>query len=352
LPRRPGSERTADGRVVRLRDAAVAAGTLAAVGLDEDAEAAERWLRLAVEDAALPWPTALAADGGPAHEEEQVALAGWRGGQPVVAGVPTGLLDHDLYGDVVEAVSASQAGPWGRGGAGPLAGAGPALAAAADWLADHWEGPDAGVWGARGRPARLTASAAQAWVALSGMARRAVAANPLDLAAATWRAEAARVLAWLEAQAAAHRAGSGGVAGLRRDDSGADRCDAALLRLAWQGPWPVEHPIVAATVDLVLERLGTGPLLYRVSEEVDEGRAGPDSPDLLASLWAVRALARLGRWEEAHQRFEAVVGLGGGLGILAEAADPISGELLGNLPSAGVHLALLDAAVALGAGPA
>jgi GH15 family glucan-1,4-alpha-glucosidase len=108
---------------------------------------------------------------------------------------------------------------------------------------------------------------------------------------------------------------------------------------------------VGATVDRVLEQLGSGHLLYRYSQRVDDGHAGPDSPDLLASLWAVRALAALGRWEEGHERMEAVVTLGGRLGLLAEAADPISGELMGNLPSTAVHLAAVDAALALAAGP-
>ena len=105
----------------------------------------------------------------------------------------------------------------------------------------------------------------------------------------------------------------------------------------------------------MLDELTSGGLLYRYPERVDDGRAGPDSPDLLASAWAVRALAALGRWEEAHQRMEVVLAAGGaagGLGLWSEAADPVSGELMGNLPSAGVHLAVMQAAVALAAGPA
>jgi GH15 family glucan-1,4-alpha-glucosidase len=68
-------------------------------------------------------------------------------------------------------------------------------------------------------------------------------------------------------------------------------------------------------------------------------------------LWGARALAALGRWEEANERFEAVVALGGELGLLAEAADPLSGELLGNLPSSAVHLAVIATAVTLRGGP-
>lgn len=352
LPRRPGGERTADDRVVRLRDAAAAARALARAGLDEDAEAAERWLREAIEAATPPWPVALAPGGGAVPDGDELPLAGWRRGQPVVVGrggrTGPGLPDLDLSGDLELAVSASHRGPWGDGGAGPLSGAAPALAAGADWVADHWERPDAGVWALSGPPVRLVPSAVQAWVALDRAARRARAADPLDLAAATWLAESRRVVTWLEAEGVA---ADGGLRRAVGAGGGADDSDAALLRVAWQGPWPADHPVVRATVDRVLERHASGLLLHRLPEGVDDGRPGPDSPDLLASLWAVRALARVGRWEEGHERMEAVLALAGPTGLLAEAADPVAGELLGNLPAAGVHLALLDAAADLAAGP-
>lgn len=349
LPRRPGGERTADERAVWLRDAAVAARALAGTGLNEDAEAAESWLRSAVEGSSLPWPAALRPSGEARPELEERAWAGWRRSQPVVVGAAPGApVDLDVHGDVALAVSASRRGPWGAGGPGPLSGAAPALATAADWVADHWEEPDAGVWEATGSLVRLVASTVQAWVALDATARRAVAANPFDLDAAGWRASAADVLRWLEAEAVEPRGAlrrSGPAAGAPEDS------DAALLRVAWQGPWPAGHPIVGATVDRVIERQSSGLLLHRLSEGVDDGKPGADSPDLLASLWAVRALARLGRWEEAHERLEAVLGLAGSTGILATAADPVAGELLGNLPAAAVHLAVLEAAADLEAGP-
>ncbi len=400
LPRRPGGERTADDRVCRLRDAAAAARSLAVAGMNEDAEAAERWAREAVETSGPPWPVQLAADGGPPPERREVPLSGWRGGQPVVFGsspgtgddeappaprsaagptaagpttagpaagpgdgpagrsVPGVLADLDLCADVELAVSASHRGPWGDRGPGPLAGAPGALAAGADWVADHWELPDAGVWALSGRPARLVASTLQAWVCLDRAARRARAIDPLDLPAAGWQAEARRVLAWIESEAvgadgalrrSVPAAGDGGTR--REAGSGDDESDAALLRVAWKGPWPSGHPVVAATVGRVLERQASGLLVYRLPEGADDGRPGPDSPDLLSSLWAVRALARLGRWEEANERMEAALGFARADGPLAEAADPATGEMYGNLPSAAVHLAVIDAACELASGP-
>jgi len=345
---------------VRWRDAATAASTFASVGLAEDAERAETWLRQAVTDHDLPWPAALRADGEPTPEEdEEIGLAGWRHGQPVLVGGSVGLRrDIDLYGDVAAAVSASTSGdelpdfgterdPWRvrPSRPGPLTAVPSALADAADWVTYHWTEPDAGVWSLAGPPRRLVASRIQAWYALERTARLARARNPLDLAAAGWSEAAREILAWVE------REGMAADGGLRLDDRPDDHADAALLRVAWRSPWPSNHPVVSRTVERVLERFGDGPLVYRHSPEIDDGHAGPDNPDLLASLWAVRALAALGRWEEAHERMERILAFPGPSGIFATAADPISGELYGNLPAAGVHLAVIDAAVALERGP-
>ncbi|HEX6395055.1 MAG TPA: glycoside hydrolase family 15 protein [Acidimicrobiales bacterium] len=348
LPRRVGSERTSDDRWVRWRDAAGAARTFASVGFAEDAEAAEAWLRRAVEEAPLPWPARLDSDGQPPPDVKVLGVEGWRRSGPVVVGVREELRDLDCYGDVVAAIGASRTAPGGgRGEPGPLTAAWPQLAAAGDWISDHWPERDSGVWTTPGPPAMLVASRVQAWFALDRLVRVARAADPLDLAAVPWQQEARSIVSWLETD------GLSFDGGLRRDGSAEadDEPDAALLRIAWRGPWPPSHPIVAKTIDRVLDRLSTSGLVHRYSERVDDGQAGPDNPDLLASLWAVRALAAAERWEEAHERMESILSLAGAAGLLSEAAEPISGELMGNIPFAAVHLALVDAAVALASGP-
>lgn len=347
LPRRAGGERNRDGRMVPWRLAAGVAGVLGRIGLVEDAEAAEAWLRGAVESSALPWPPFADVEGGPLPDGEELAVAGWRRSQPVTIGGPGPLLDLDLHGDVAGAISASgrHRGDGAPDAAGPLSAAWPALVAGADWLSDHWTDPDGGVWRMGGPPRHLVASKVQAWVALDRMARRARAANPLDLDAAGWQQTAAEISAWCHAEGLAVDGG------LRLEPGPEDFPDAALLRVAWSGPWPPEHPIVIRTVDRIIEQLSVGQLVHRYPTSVDDGVAGADSPDLEASLWAVRALARLGRWEEAHARMEAVCSLASPGGLLTSAADPTSGELLGNLPDAGAHLALIQAALALAEGP-
>ncbi|MDQ2754319.1 MAG: glycoside hydrolase family 15 protein [Actinomycetota bacterium] len=351
LPRRAGGQRLDDGRFIRWRDAASVAMLLGRAGFGEEAEAAEAWLRAAVSSTELPWPVALDVDGGPAPPLEEWSLDGWRHSQPVVTGRPSGRVDLGLHAEVAHAVSASVA----PGGRGPLSGAWPALVAATDWLADHWSQPDHGIWGPACDPELLVSSRLATWRALDRMTRLAQTANPFDLVAAAWHQEAGDVLHSLERDAIAPDGGLLRVMtpgdGPRRATAPDDRPDAALLPVAWQGPWPSTHPIVLSTVDRILGRLSSGPFVSRHGDDVDDGYPGADSPDLLVSLWAVRALAVLERWDEAHDRMASICEVGGGLGLLSEAVDPLSGELLGNLPSSGTHLALIEAALALEAGP-
>jgi GH15 family glucan-1,4-alpha-glucosidase len=204
------------------------------------------------------------------------------------------------------------------------------------------------MWEMSGQSRLLVTSRIEAWAAFDRMARTVRAANPLDLDAVGWLQEARAVQAWLEDRAVA---ADGGLQ-LDASPGAGDDPDSGLLAVAWSGPWPASSPIVAATVDRILQRLSSNGLLYRYPETINDGLSGPDSPDLACSLWAVRALANLGRWDEAHERMEAVLGFCGPSGLLSETADPTAGELLGNLPSTAVSLAFIDAAVAVGAGPA
>ena len=63
-------------------------------------------------------------------------------------------------------------------------------------------------------------------------------------------------------------------------------------------------------------------------------------------------LALQGRHEEARELFERLLDLRNDVGLLSEEYDPGAGRQLGNFPQAFTHLALVDAAIALGEGRA
>jgi GH15 family glucan-1,4-alpha-glucosidase len=104
---------------------------------------------------------------------------------------------------------------------------------------------------------------------------------------------------------------------------------------------------VAATIDAVRRELSAGgPLLYRYPPG-DDGLAGGEGAFLPCSFWLAQALAATGRVDEAVGLVEQLLELAGPLGLLAEEADPATGELLGNHPQALTHAALVQAALAI-----
>jgi GH15 family glucan-1,4-alpha-glucosidase len=215
----------------------------------------------------------------------------------------------------------------------------------ADWLSEAWTEPDRGIWEIRCEPRHHVSSKLACWYALDRMAHLAQARNPLDLDAITWRQAARDIVAWLDEHAVAF----GG--GLRSDTSPQDVADGSLVQIVWRNPWPHDNAAATATVDRVLNALGSGPFVYRYNEYFDDGLPPGEGAFLACSFWAVEALARLGRWDEAHERMEALCGVGGQLGLLPEEIDPRTGEFLGNLPQALSHLTLIQAALALAGGP-
>ena len=68
------------------------------------------------------------------------------------------------------------------------------------------------------------------------------------------------------------------------------------------------------------------------------------------SFWLVEVLALQGRSDEARALFERLLALRNDVGLLAEEYDPAPGRQLGNFPQAFTHLALVEAAIALGEG--
>ena len=70
---------------------------------------------------------------------------------------------------------------------------------------------------------------------------------------------------------------------------------------------------------------------------------------IFLSFWMVQALAMMGRRQEALARFERLLALRNDVGLLSEQYDPTAKRLLGNIPQAFSHTALINGALQLGA---
>ena len=345
LPEHIGGERNWDYRYAWVRDASLAVDATYDAGLVDEAEHFNGWLLRVLRDAPFPLRPLYDVDGAPLdpEAEEELDLAGWRGSRPVRVG--NGAADHlqlDFYADLVSTIHVEQ---FDRTGS-RVPELWPALSRMADWLCTAWRSPDRGIWEVRAEPRHLVSSKLACWYTLDRMVELARAQNPLDLDAVRWREAAKEIRGWLEQHALRT---DGSLKALPEEDGS---CDGYLVQVAWRNPWPGDDRVVDLTIDRMIRDLGTGPFLHRYPVGTNDGFPAGEGAFLACSFWTVEALAQRGRWEEAHERMEALCAFSRPLGLLPEQADPVTGEFLGNLPQAFSHLTLIQAALALERGPA
>ena len=104
-------------------------------------------------------------------------------------------------------------------------------------------------------------------------------------------------------------------------------------------------PRLSSTIDAILDELAVGEtLVYRYSGQQDQ-----EGAFLACSCWLVEALVHCGRLAAAQPRFTAFLEHANDVGLFSEEIDPATGELLGNLPQALTHLAVIGAATSLDA---
>lgn len=337
LPESIGGIRNWDYRYTWPRDASIGVAAFAGLGMEGEARMFLRWLLHASRLDRPRLPVLLTLDGRRAPKEHRVeGWPGYRGSTPVRTG--NGARDQhqlDGYGWVVDAVHVfdSQCAPvdaetWRT------------VAGFADFAAERWDLPDAGIWEERSAPTHHTHSKLMAWLALDRALRLA----------RTHRVRPSRVRRWKAARqaigVAVRSTGFNDRLGSYTRTLGGDDLDAALLVLPLIGLEPAHSPRVRSTIDAVRQHLSPGgPYLYRYPPETD-GLPGREGAFLPCSFWLVQALALTGRLTEAVELMHELVALSP-LGLYAEEADPSTGEMLGNHPQALTHAALLQAVLAL-----
>jgi GH15 family glucan-1,4-alpha-glucosidase len=204
------------------------------------------------------------------------------------------------------------------------------LATLAELVAGHWQAPDQGPWGMPGPPRQHVHSKLMSWVALD-RARR------LFENGQGWAGLADQI------RDAIARSGVDSLHGhlAQAFDGG---IDAAVLRAPMVG-LPTGWETLEQTIETIEHALAEGDFLTRYSDANEP--AGEAGACLLCSFWLVNAKLAVGRIAEARALFERLVRCTNDVGLLTGAIDPSSGALLGNFPSAGSHLALIESALNL-----
>jgi GH15 family glucan-1,4-alpha-glucosidase len=336
LPEQIGGERNWDYRFCWVRDSAFMLDALLQLGCPGEAEAFFWWLLHASQLTHPRLQVLYRLDGGDHAPERTLNLDGYRDSRPVRVGNEAAAQTQlDIYGNLLQtALVYSEAG-------GRLdRETGRRLGEVADLVCRIWREPDSGIWEVRSEPAHFTHSKMMCWVALNRALRLCEAGHlPADNAA-KWRQEALAIREFIEARCWSPRLGS------YTRHAGSEELDASLLvgvLFGYESPGPTRLP---ATVDALRRELGRGPLLFRYSGE--DGLGGEEGAFLCCSFWLADALARTGNVDEAAKLMEELIALASDVGLYAEEVDPLTHELLGNVPQGLVHLALINAAVSIG----
>jgi GH15 family glucan-1,4-alpha-glucosidase len=209
-----------------------------------------------------------------------------------------------------------------------------------DWLVDHWDLPDEGIWETRGGQKDFTYGRVMSWVAFDRAIRLA-----------TERARPANLPAWdAQRDAIYNQVINRGWSPKREafvQHYSEDVLDASLVRMATVGFVSPMDPMWASTLRAMDDVLVTDSLVYRYDPAASpDGLRGSEGTFSLCSFNYVDALARSGRLEDARLAFEKMLTYANHLGLYSEEIG-LTGEQLGNFPQAFTHLALINSGMTL-----
>jgi GH15 family glucan-1,4-alpha-glucosidase len=211
------------------------------------------------------------------------------------------------------------------------------VCALVEWVCEHWNQPDEGIWETRGGRKNFLYSRLMCWVAIERAIRMANRRGlPADLP--RWResrdAIYRRIMThgWSEARQAF----------VQHEDD--DVLDAAVLMMPLTKFIAPTDPKWLSTLDALTNELVSDSLVYRYDPTASpDGLRGDEGTFSICSFWYVEAMVHAGRIDEARLAFEKMLTYANHLGLYAEEISN-TGEQQGNFPQAFTHLALISAA--------
>ena len=338
LPEQFGGARNWDYRYVWLRDASLALSVLINHGYLSEAQAWRDWLLRAVagDPADVQIMYGLAGERDLA-ERVLPELPGYEGSSPVRIGNGAfGQYQADVIGEVMVALQEAR-----ENGIEDQRHSWPVQRALMQFLEQHWERKDSGIWEMRGAERHFTHSRVMVWAAFD----RAIKANErfgLAGPVVRWRELRSR----LEAEIEEHGFDRERNTYVQSYDT--KEVDASLLILSQVGYVTATDPRMLGTVAAIEQDLMPEGLVLRYrTQHSDDGLEPGEYPFIACSFWLAEQYARSGQHEQAVALMDRLVGLTNDVGLLSEEYDVVGGRQAGNTPQALSHLTLVRAADAI-----
>jgi GH15 family glucan-1,4-alpha-glucosidase len=341
LPEQIGGERNWDYRYTWIRDASFSVYSLLGLGYREEAARFGTWMRDRVTEQAGngsgPLKIMYRVDGSSDLTEETLShLEGWRGSRPVrIGNGAANQLQLDIYGEAFDALLHADDAGLTMAHQGWLA-----VAEMTDWVCEHWDQPDEGIWETRGGRKDFTYGRFQSWVALDRAIRLAERhGRPADIV--HWRTERDQVYQQIMARGFDQKTGA------FTQYYGTDVLDSSMLLMPLMGFIAPRDPLWLSTMEAMNRELVSDSLVYRYNPSASpDGLKGQEGTFSLCTFWYVDALARAGQLEDAQLTFEKMHTYANHLRLYSEEIG-VTGEQLGNFPQAFSHLSLINAAINL-----
>jgi len=340
LPELIGGERNWDYRYTWIRDASFTLYALIRLGYTDEAGSFMRWIHDRCMDLNPDGSLQVmyGYDGRKTLTEEVLPhLEGYRGSAPVRIGNGAyNQLQLDIYGELMDSIYL-----YNKYGEPIPYALWMNIIRLVDYVVEHWQLPDEGIWEVRGGRQEFLYSRLMCWVAVDRAIRLADRRSfpyPFD----KWRATRDAIY---------HDVMTTFWDPVREtfvQHKGADTVDASSLLMPMVKFIAPTDPRFLATLRAMTEDLVDDSLVhrYKIGAGAGDGIVGDEGTFNMCSFWFAEAVARSGDVQRARFFFEKMLGYANHLGLYAEELGP-RGEHLGNFPQAFTHLGLISAAYAI-----
>ncbi len=336
LPETMGGARNWDYRFTWVRDASFTLDSLLKLGFTQEAEAFMGWLDARCHE--LKKDGALQPMYGINGEHELTEqtldhLEGYRQSKPARIGNGAySQMQIGIYGEMLDAIAiynrydAITYDLWEN------------VLRLLDWLSQHWQDSDEGIWEVRGGPKAFVNSRVMSWVAFD-RALRIARERGWPAPEEQWRKIRTQIYEQVMTQGWDEKKNS------FVQFYGSDALDASALLMMSVKFIGSKEPRMLATIERIQQDLTSGALVHRYNPEVAASTGTGKSQEGTfgaCSFWLVENLARTGRLDEARLLLEKLLSYSNHVGLYSEEISP-TGEALGNFPQAFTHLALIAA---------
>jgi len=335
LPETIGGARNWDYRYTWLRDSSFTLYSLLILGFTEEAGAFMNWLdaRCHELDKNGSLQPMYGIDGE--HDLTEYTLdhlEGYRGSGPVRIGNGAYKQNQiDVYGELMDSIyiynryDAISYDLWSN------------LRRLLDWLSQHWQEPDEGIWEVRGGSKQFVHSRLMSWVAFDRAVRLA-----------RHRGLPAPMTEWMQTSAQIYEQIMDKGWDAKKKSFvqyyGSHAVDASALLMVMTRFAGATDPFMLSTIDRIQKELSSDSLVHRYNpkQAADDGLGSVEGTFTPCSFWMAESLARAGRLDEARLILEKMLTYSNHVGLFAEEIGP-TGEALGNYPQAFTHLSLITA---------